>query len=472
MKRMSIVKYCEECGSKLEEGSLFCEECGTKVESEGVSTTSEKNQVKPAARKVEMKPLTKTQKIIGASVISAGILLFAGYHVGSSVYSEDNQKSQLIEALVTKDSEALAKVVSTTDPNFDVTAESLAPFIAYLDENPNYLSQMTNGLENYGEFDSFYISQNGSRLGIYDGYDLYISPVYASVYTNAEGAVLYANDEEWVTATSDDFYREIGPLAPGIHTFSAEGDINGYTLSASDQATWLYPNDYHEVNLNLSGLNFTVNSDLQDATVYLNDDEIGTLDDGYGEFGPIQWEAGMEIHVGKVFDDDEIKSDSILLEEYDDYYYFENLSLAGEYDLANVISGMYSEVSSLSLWNEDSNLESLTSYYHNEGPAYDLQKDQFISFAKTIYDNDDIDSVSFDVVLNDYEQVSANSFDVEYEVTYRTNYGWNSDKEDQLRHYSKDATIVFEPTNNPYRDYDVMIHEIQNETLLYEEGGN
>lgn len=466
------MKYCEECGSKLEKDSMFCEECGTKVTDVKDVTTPEVSQTSSSVKKIEIKPLSKTQKIIGASVVSAAVLLFAGYHIGSSVYSEENQKNQLIDALVAKDADALAKVVSTTDPNFEVSPESLAPFVAYLDENPNYLSQLTNNLMAYGEFDSFYISQNGSRLGLYDGYDLNITPVYATVYTNADGVVISANDEEWITSSSEDFNREIGPLAPGIHSFHAEGEVNGYTLTASEEVSWLYPNDYHEVDLILRGLEFSISSDLKDANVYLNDKEIGKLEDGYGDFGPIQWESGMEIYVGQTFGEEEVKSEPVALESYDDYYYFNGLSLTDDYELERILSNMYSEVSSLSRWYEDDTLESLSNTYDPEGPAYELQRNQFVSFAEGIYNNDEINNVYFDVTLIDYEQVGAKTFDVEYEVTYTTSYDWYSDREDQIRHYSKDATIVFEPTNNPYRDYDIMIHEISNEELLYEEGGN
>lgn len=466
------MKYCEECGSKLEKDSMFCEECGTKVTDVKDVTTPEVSQKSSSVKKIEIKPLSKTQKIIGASVVSAAVLLFAGYHIGSSVYSEENQKNQLIDALVAKDADALAKVVSTTDPNFEVSPESLAPFVAYLDENPNYLSQLTNNLMAYGEFDSFYISQNGSRLGLYDGYDLNITPVYATVYTNADGVVISANDEEWITSSSEDFNREIGPLAPGIHSFHAEGEVNGYTLTASEEVSWLYPNDYHEVDLILRGLEFSISSDLKDANVYLNDKEIGKLEDGYGDFGPIQWESGMEIYVGQTFGEEEVKSEPVALESYDDYYYFNGLSLTDDYELERILSNMYSEVSSLSRWYEDDTLESLSNTYDPEGPAYELQRNQFVSFAEGIYNNDEINNVYFDVTLIDYEQVGAKTFDVEYEVTYTTSYDWYSDREDQIRHYSKDATIVFEPTNNPYRDYDIMIHEISNEELLYEEGGN
>jgi len=39
-----------------------------------------------------------------------------------------------------------------------------------------------------------------------------------------------------------------------------------------------------------------------------------------------------------------------------------------------------------------------------------------------------------------------------------------------MRHYSKEATIVFEPTDHPNRDFDSFIYEIRNEELVYEEG--
>src|SRR5699024_2432549 len=47
---------------------------------------------------------------------------------------------------------------------------------------------------------------------------------------------------------------------------------------------------------------------------------------------------------------------------------------------------------------------------------------------------------------------------------------YGSDKEDELKHYSIEAAVIFKPTDHPDREYDSYIYEIYDEELLYEEG--
>src|SRR5699024_12472036 len=105
------MNYCESCGVKLPKGSKFCEECGAKVEQveeqEIKRTTSE--------RSIERKPLTKKQRIIGASILAIILFLFTGYQVGSRVYSMENQTSSITEELASKDLEKILKIMTSVD---------------------------------------------------------------------------------------------------------------------------------------------------------------------------------------------------------------------------------------------------------------------------------------------------------------------------------------------------------------------
>src|SRR5699024_4348815 len=159
-------------------GSKFCEECGAKVEQveeqEIKRTTSE--------RSIERKPLTKKQRLIGASILAIILFLFTGYQVGSRVYSMENQTRRITEALASKDTEKIAKIVTKYDTNFGVNAKNLEGFVDYLDQNPYYLSDLNSEIEGRGKYDAFYIQKNGNRLFFFDGYDLVMVPVYGEVY--------------------------------------------------------------------------------------------------------------------------------------------------------------------------------------------------------------------------------------------------------------------------------------------------
>ena len=463
------MNFCEHCGGKLEENSLLCEHCGEKVDN--VDPAASEKEEPLATKNVERKPLTKKQKTIGAGIIALLLLLFIGYNVGSTVHSQENQTSQITEALVAKDADKLADVTTTDDPNLEVNAENLEGFVRYLDQNPNYLNELVAGLERTGRHGPFVIRQNGSRFGLFDAYELVMQPVYGTVSTNTEDVSISLGDEELLVSNDDSYSGQVGPFVPGLLTFTASGMMNEFPITVEHEVEWL-DGDYNEVDLSLTGLHFSVISELENATVYVNGESIGELENGRGEFGPIPFEEGMELHVAQTFGEDEVVSDPIELSETENYYEFNDLVVGDDYDVQQVLSNMYRQVYNLTRnYNED-NVSDLNTYFHPEGPAYEDQRTSFTSFGESTYNNEDVNSVRYNITELEVERVGANSFDVAYEVTYTTNYNYSVGRDNQIQHYGKEATVMFEPTNHPNREYDSLIYEIRNEELLYEEGAD
>lgn len=462
------MKFCENCRAKLDEDSLFCEECGTKVE-DSVSTASGQRDKKTTINN-KRKPLTKKQKTIAVSVIALVLILFLGYNVGKTVYSQDSQIERIAEALASKDAEKIADVVTSNDPNFEVNAEALSGFTEYLDQNPNYLNELTRNLKATGYHYSFQIQQNGKKLGLYDAYELVMEPVYGQIYTNEKDVTIYQGEEELFTSDSEDFSREVGPFAPGILTFTAEGTINDFPLSTTEEVAWLSPDSYNSVDLSLTGTNFSVSSDLESATVFLNDESIGQLEDGSGEFGPIQFEEGMQLHVGQKFEDEEIVSEKVTLDENKTHYEFNDLVLVKSSDVNELLRRFYGEADGLSTIYDSDNVEDYNAYFHPEGTAQDEYGKELLSEMETASNNEDISRVWHEWDIIELERVGATSFEVAYEVSQNISYGYFSDKDNGLRHYAIEALVTFEPTNHPDREFDGYIYEINNKELLYEEG--
>lgn len=471
------MNFCESCGAKLEKNVKFCEACGAKVpgaepsQQKVVPTESsvEKKETRtPQNKKVEVKPLTKQQKIIGASIIGLLVFLFVGYKVGESVYSQENQTDRIIEALSSKDAAEIAKVVHSEDSNFEVTEENLEGFASYLEESPEYLSELIGNINTTGQYKTFHLRQNGKKMGLYDSYELILEPVYGEIYINHEDITVSANGEE-LFVSNEENYRTVGPFAPGIITFTAEGEVSGFPLTTTEETTWLEPDGYNSLELTLSGFSFDVYSELEHATVYIDDKEIGELENGSGYFGPIQVEEGMQLHIAQTLGEDEIVSEKVDLTEDQSTYEFYDLVLGSESTATATLGNLYQTTSQLGR-NYDSYTDDLNAYFHPDGPAYGSYRTELLALGKMAYDNDEVSYIDFDVTYNEVERTGANTFVIEYEVSYNTRYSYNSDKEDGLSHYEKEATIVFEPTNHPNRDFDVYVYEVANEELIYEEG--
>lgn len=462
------MKFCENCGTKLDGDSLFCEECGAKVEDSVSAASGQKD--KRTIKNNKRKPLTKKQKTIAVSIIAFVLVVFLGYNVGKTVYSQENQIERITEALASKDAEKIADVVTTNDPNFEINAESLSGFTEYLDQNSNYLNEMTQNLKTNGYYDSFNILQNGKKFGLYDAYELVMNPVYGDIYTNDEDVTIYQEEEELFTSDSEDFSREVGPFAPGILTFTAEGTINDFPLSTTEEVAWLSHDSHNSVDLSLTGTNFSVSSDLESATVFLNDESIGQLEDGSGEFGPIQFEEGMQLHVGQKFEDEEIVSEKVTLDENKTHYEFNDLVLVKSSDVNELLRRFYGEADGLSTRYDSDNVEDYNVYFHPEGTAQDEYGKELLSEMETASNNEDISRVWHEWDIIELERVGATSFEVAYEVSQNISYGYFSDKDNGLRHYVIEALVTFEPTNHPDREFDGYIYEINNKELLYEEG--
>lgn len=460
------MNYCESCGAKLPKDSKFCEECGAKVE----QGEKKENKSPTNEQPTERKPLTKKQRIIGASILAIILFLFTGYQVGSRVYSMENQTSRITEALASKDSEKIAKIVTTDDSNFEVNAKNLESFVEYLDQNPNYLSDLISELEGRGKYDAFYIQKNGNRLFFFDGYDLVMVPVYGEVYTESKDVSIRLGDEELFTSDSENYTREVGPYAPGVLTFTAEGTVNGLPLTVTEEVTWL-SDSYNEVDLTLTGSYFSVQSNLESGNVYIDGEKIGQLEDGYGEFGPIQIQDDMKLHVGQTFDDEDIIYDPVELTEETSYYEFYDLDLVTEYEAGELINGLYNAAYSLTSYDSQENEKAFNNYFDPEGPAYDDQRSTYLSAIEADRNNEDLSYVSYETTIDEIKRTGAEKFDVTYELTQRKSFTYGSDKEDELKHYSIEAAVIFKPTDHPDREYDSYIYEIYNEELLYEEGG-
>lgn len=479
------MKFCEACGAKLEENDKFCEQCGkvveeldsadqvklqknTEVKEEIVSNKKDGPTKKVPIKKKERNSLDREQRIIGASVIGIILFLFSAYQLGGFIYSPERQTDKIIEAVTSKDSETLAKVIKSNDSSFEVTSENLENFVSYLDEKPNYFSGMISGLSSYGSYDSFYIEETGKKFGLYPAYELVMTPIYGTVYTNTKGAVISLGEEELFTSESDEFIREVGPFAPGFFTFTAAGEVNGFPITVTEEVTWLSRDTPNEVDLALTGQYFSVRSDLDKADVYVNDKVIGQLADGYGEFGPFPIDTGMTIHVSQTFGAEEVSSETLKLTKDNSYYEFDNVVIGSANEAERLLSNSYAKASQLTR-HYASYADEYTKFYHPEGPAYENQRLSFLSYGESMEADEDVNRVNYDVTINEVERTGSNAIDIDYEVTYTTSYSYTADKADAMKHYSKEATILFEPTNHPNRDYDVLIYEIRNEELLYEE---
>src|SRR5699024_2779183 len=185
----------------------------------------------------------------------------------------------------------------------------------------------------------------------------------------------------------------------------------------------------------------------------------------------IQIQDDMQLHVGQSFDDEDVVYDPVELTEETTYYAFDDLDLANEYDVEELINGLYNSAYSLTSNDSQENIKAFNRYFDPEGPAYDDQRSTYLSAIESVRKNEDLSYVSYETTIDEIKRTGAETYEVTYELTRRKSILYRSDKEDELNHYAIEVAVIFKRTDHPDREYDSYIYEIYNEELLYEEGG-
>lgn len=440
------MKKCPNCSKLNEETAAFCEECGYSLNDTNKETKVEETRaeemrtekipeyevpVTPAPVK-EKEPMTPKQKGLLLAGVLLLLLLFGGYATAKNYYSREKQVDRYLEVLYTGDSEKIASILKSEDPNFKMDKDSIEPYATYLKENKEYMKQVTNQLKSEGhsqdEYEEVYLKQKGSYLLFFDKYDLMLNTIYAEIYTNTEKAILKQGEEEIGVADSANYTQSVGPLAPGKYVFSARSEDDLLPLENEVSVTLLNDSYHESIDLSLVGIEFDVSSNVGGAKVFFNDKEIGTLsEEGTGSFGPIAWQEDSTISLKKKYDFGELETEKEHFQEYDTTYYLDFDTLSQD-TADSFFYALYNQVGYLTQYEDESDIENIKEVLV-DGKENSLYK-TFVNKGKEYRENEDISRVYYAADIKSVEQISENEYEVLYDLAVNTIYSYYSDKED------------------------------------------
>lgn len=130
------------------------------------------------------------------------------------------------------------------------------------------------------------LKKEGSNFLLFDNYDLELLPAYVTLTTHIADAKLFIGDEEVVTSDSDEFIYQHGAVIPGKHTFTAKAELDSQELITEETVTVTPVNGEQAVALDIQDMHFEVSSNIEDAMVYLNEENVGQLENDVGAFDP------------------------------------------------------------------------------------------------------------------------------------------------------------------------------------------
>ncbi|MBM7539793.1 zinc ribbon domain-containing protein [Amphibacillus cookii] len=440
--------YCKKCGSKNEHKGKFCNKCGvplTQVQVEREQESGEitkKQSVTPPPQ--PKSPMSKRNKLIISAVLSLILLLFISYRMLDNYYAEDAQIDRLIASIQNRESSDLVKQLVTYDPSFEVTEESIAPYMDYLNDNNEYLSRLVERMRNrndaFNSSNELYIEQEGSHFGLFDRYQLVMNPVYLAIESSIDGAVIAINDEEAGIYYADDLVS-VGPVAPGRYQFSAavDSDIPLENVKTEDI---LSSSDTYLVTIPLRSILFSVTSDIEDATVYLDDVEIGKLSDGEGQFGPLPLNDNSLLQLKKAYESETLASEPIHVTEYQDDYHI-LFELANVESAQSTLNALYRDVGYLISWGEtDSRLSDIQALLV-DGRDNSLYQ-TFNNTADRYNDDEEVQSVNYTASIQEFEQLDIYDYAVIYELDVETRHYYGASQDDYTQTLTFEAIMVYD----------------------------
>ncbi|WP_027108980.1 zinc ribbon domain-containing protein [Lacticigenium naphthae] len=438
---------CSKCGYENNENAKFCEGCGNNLmdstDKKENSTQQKTEEKKPSQPK---KPLTKKNKIILGTIAASALLLFSGYKFGEDYYSLENQVKRDVEVLNTADPAEVAKVLATKDMNFEITEDSVKPFTDYISENKEYIKEIQDRvLYSSNAFDDSYeihLRKNGNELFIFPNYELIIVPIYAEVVTNMEEVTLRMNGEEIATSDSSEYTKKIGPIAPGDYLFDSSVTLATGDLSTEREMSFMdnYGNEEY-IDLSLHGINISVSSNMEDGLVFLNDKEVGKLQDGEAWIGPIAWQEDSSLYVSKEYPSATLKSEEMYFEDYDTTYYLDLID-ASEYDLKMLLYDVYAVAEDLTYYDDSAYTTSLQDLLvgGEENSLYST----FTNKGKSIREDEDIYKIYYTPTISEVERIDQYSYNLTYTLRAETDYEYGVDKEDLVDELTFEGVAVIE----------------------------
>lgn len=330
--------FCKQCGNKLEEGQKFCKNCGfhsnSSQKQENLnSVTSEKKYTK---KTYKMKNGTKIGLCVAAII---AICLYIGYYFVAQTLTPHAISQGFISAIKEKDVSKLKSFINDGQVQLEATDEDVEAYLAYIEENPDYLNETIEQLElltamhENGEMISVvedyeglvHLKKSGNKWLLFDRYVIEISPVFIVVTTDTDETIVHINGEKLGTVNEDD-EKKYGPYLPGEYTVKMTVDggygaveINEKVSSSSDVETNLY------VHADFSNHYISLYTNDGDAILFVNGKSTKKTIDEIDEFGPIKLDGTVEVFAERVADGGKERTQVVVVEQgtYSVDLYFE-----------------------------------------------------------------------------------------------------------------------------------------------------
>lgn len=261
----------------------------------------------------------KLEILIGI-IIVVGILAFIGVNVFNITFDENKTMGKITEAFAEMDIDYLKdhiEIEGVTEPLAD---EELIDIVKLLKDYGIHRDDIQKYYDSVS--DNIYLKKQGKENFLLDKYILVLKPYNIAIENHMPGTKIYIDDKEIGTIKEDNPTLKHTGLLPGNHKIKGVYEGEYATLVAEDEITCFdnYDNNV-EYFMDLGGSYIEISSNIDDATLYINDKNTNIkLRDNYN-LGPITTDGSISIQAKVEIDGKIYESEKYFID--DSLYYYE-----------------------------------------------------------------------------------------------------------------------------------------------------
>lgn len=255
-------------------------------------------RLKPKVNKIKRKSRklfkNKFYLVILCTIIFIFSLALVGFFIGRSSTSLDRTLDNFASAVKSLDESKLRKIVLDNDKK--VKKELLKPLINYYDGNSLKIEATVNKLKNTGESDDFRLIKKD--YFIFSKYYLQIKKYKVTLNSNFSEGMFYLslNDDKMDSENINKIKsgESIINVYPGVYTI--KGNLPSDYCEIQTSKDTLIMSDKIE-NLDFNAIYFSIESDFNDADIYINNEETNIKVSDNKKIGPILADGSNTVHI-------------------------------------------------------------------------------------------------------------------------------------------------------------------------------
>jgi uncharacterized membrane protein YvbJ len=247
--------------------------------------------------------------LLSISIIIIIITGIVGYLIGDS-FSKDEDKFllKLQNILDSKDPYKAMNYITFENNEIKITKENLSPFFQYIKSNSSRSREFLESLRITDTKNSTALLKKEDKW--YGSvYKLELRPVYMDVSLQYKDTEIIINNNLYSTTKKDNETMQIGPLVPGIYTVKAI--LKNSYGETSQERDLLALNKNNNLSFNINAIKLTIDSNFEDASVYLNGAASEKQVKDFKDVGPIPVDNSIIAYAEKTFPWGTVKSSEV-----------------------------------------------------------------------------------------------------------------------------------------------------------------